>query len=245
MSTHAPSSTAPPRDMALTDDDVAGYLHDHPDFFEQHAALLERLNLPHMAGTTAVSLVERQVAVLRESNDTLERKLRNLMSVARSNDALSGKLHALTLATMSASSADESLCALEKGLREEFGADQSTVILFTDDRRFAGVDRLGFVRQASSDCDALKPFRTFIAAALPRCGQIRDAQRAFLFGQDNLHIASTALVPIGANGQIGILAIGSQDSTRFHPGMGTEFLGRLGEILGVTLARHATSAAVA
>jgi uncharacterized protein YigA (DUF484 family) len=36
----------------------------------------------------------------------------------------------------------------------------------------------------------------------------------------------------------GLLAIGSQDASRFHPGMGTLFLTHLGELIGLLLARY-------
>ena len=243
MSTQAQHTVTAETDAPLSDEAVARYLGDHPDFFEQHASLLAGLTLPHQTGGSAVSLVERQVAILRQRNDKLERKLRDLVSVARSNDALSRKLHALSMLVVGAKGVGALATALEEGLRVEFAADQSTLILFTGEQRYAGLDDLPFVREVPADASALKPFRTFIEAGRPRCGQVRDAQREFLFGQDNLHIASTALVPLGSGGTDGILAIGSKDAARFHPGMGTEFLARLGEVIGITLKRHAVSTA--
>jgi uncharacterized protein YigA (DUF484 family) len=243
MSTRAQSTATADRDPALTEDDVARFLSDHPDFFEQHAELLSHLTLPHQTGGSAVSLVERQVSVLRDRNAALDRKLRDLMSVAHSNDSLSQKLHALTLRVLDAPSSAAVIGSLEEGLRVEFGADQSTLVLFNDNHRYAGLDDLTYARQVPVGHTDLKPFKTFLEAARPRCGKVRDAMRAFLFGPDNLHIQSTALVPLGASGKVGILAIGSKDPVRFHPGMGTDFLARLGEIVGVSLKRHAVSSA--
>ena len=73
----------------LNDPSVGEYLQTYPDFFERNGALLAKLRLPHLrdAGAT-VSLVERQVEVLRERNQTLERKLKELVDVARANDVL-------------------------------------------------------------------------------------------------------------------------------------------------------------
>ena len=82
---------------ALNDDSVADFLQTFPDFFERHSALLTKLRLPHVrdAGAT-VSLVERQVEVLRERNQSLERKLKELVDVARANDALADRIHRLS-----------------------------------------------------------------------------------------------------------------------------------------------------
>jgi hypothetical protein len=40
-----------------------------------------------------------------------------------------------------------------------------------------------------------------------------------------------ALVPLGEKGSLGLLALGSADRDRFHPGMSTEFLARLADLI--------------
>ena len=81
----------------LSDATVAEYLQTFPDFFERNSPLLTKLRLPQLrdAGAT-VSLVERQVEVLRERNQSLERKLKELVDVARANDALADRIHRLS-----------------------------------------------------------------------------------------------------------------------------------------------------
>ncbi len=80
----------------ISEDAVDDYLEANPDFFERHGELLSSLRLPHGSGAT-VSLVERQVSVLRQKDMKLERKLKDLIEVARVNDALGTKMHQLTL----------------------------------------------------------------------------------------------------------------------------------------------------
>ena len=78
----------------LTDDTVVQYLQNSPDFFERHATLLAKLRLPHTRSSgQTVSLIERQVDVLRERNTGLERKLKDLVEVARLNEQLTEKIH--------------------------------------------------------------------------------------------------------------------------------------------------------
>lgn len=232
-------------DALTTEETVVQFLSDHPDFFETHANLLAAIKLPHSTGGSAVSLVERQVSILRDRNTKLERQLRELMSVARANDQLSDKLHTLSLALMEARSMRDVAQRLEEGLRKEFAADQTTLVLFDDERRYPSTDGLSFVRYVKNNAAGLKPFKTFLAGARPRCGQLRDAQREFLFGTDHLHIGSAALVPIGAGSKMGLMAIGNNDATHFHPGMSTEFLARLGDVIGVSLNHHALESAAA
>ena len=71
----------------LSEQAVHDYLAAHPDFFERHSTLLSSLHLPHASGG-AVSLVERQVSVLRQKELKLQRQLRELLNVARENDTL-------------------------------------------------------------------------------------------------------------------------------------------------------------
>ena len=54
---------------------VARYLQLNPDFFERHQPLLARLRLPHARTGATISLVERQVEVLREKQSGVEQKL--------------------------------------------------------------------------------------------------------------------------------------------------------------------------
>ena len=83
-------------DESLSEDAIHDYLADNPDFFVRHADLLSALKLPHSSGA-AVSLVERQVSVLRQKDLKHERELKELLEVAHANDALSAKIHCLTL----------------------------------------------------------------------------------------------------------------------------------------------------
>jgi len=222
---------------ALSDASVAEYLQAHPDFFERNAALLAKLRLPHRrdAGAT-VSLVERQVEVLRERNQSLERKLKELVEVARANDALAERIHRLTQRLIRAHTLPETIGAVETSLREDFDARNSVMVLFLEAARTA--DPHGrFLRTAEASDADMKGFESLLQAGKPRCGQIRDAQRDYLFGKGSVEVGSVALTPLGSKGALGLLAIGASDAERFHPGMSTEFLTRIGELVTYALTR--------
>lgn len=221
----------------LSEEAVHNYLKQNPDFFERHSSLLGSLRLPHITGGT-VSLVERQVSVLRQKDLKLERKLKELLEVARANDILASKLHQLTLQLMAAGTLAETLKALETALRTGFNADQSVLVLFGDPDSFADIHAGRFFKVIDRDDPALKPFDTFLGNHNPRCGQVRDVQRDFLFGQCASEVGSAALVPLGKKSEIGFLAIGSIDSNRFHPGMSMDFLKRLGQLVAEALRRY-------
>jgi uncharacterized protein len=222
---------------AINDGSVTQYLETYPDFFERNGALLAKLRLPHLRDSGAtVSLVERQVEVLRERNQALERKLKELVDVARANDALADRIHRLSQRLIRARTFLETVNALETSLREDFDARDSVLLLFMEQAR--GLEGAGRFLKTADPADAVvKTFESLLQSGKPRCGQIRDTQRDFLFGKDSIEIGSVALAPLGPKGALGLLAIGASDADRFHPAMSTEFLTRIGELLANALTR--------
>ena len=220
----------------LSEQSIHDFLAAHPDFFERHSTLLSSLILPHASGG-AVSLVERQVSVLRQKELKLERQLKELIQVARENDVLAAKIHELTLQLLAAADLHKTIAAVEEALRSGFGADQAVLVLFGEPEEFNDIDFGRFFRVVEKGDATLKPFGTFLNGSGARCGMIRDSQREFLFQNDADEIGSAALVPLGEGSEIGFLAVGSTDSDRFHPGMSIDFLTRLGDLVAGSLKR--------
>jgi uncharacterized protein YigA (DUF484 family) len=224
-------------DADLSESAIHDYLSEHPDFFERHGALLGSLRLPHVAGG-AVSLVERQVSVLRQKDLKLERQLKELLEVARANDSLAEKIHGLALSLIAADDLSTTLTIIEETLRTGFDASQSILVLFGNPELFKDINAGRFFLPIERSDDRVKAFNTFLNGSGPRCGQVRDAQRDFLFGKETDEIGSAALIPLGEKSAMGFLAIGSGDADRFHPGMSIDFLTRLGELVAETLKRY-------
>jgi uncharacterized protein len=216
------------------EDAIAAYLQHNPDFFERHQALLLRLRVPHARGGSTISLVERQIEVLREKHAGLEDKLAELVGVARANDVIAEKLHRFTRRLLRAGSRAEAVALIEASLREDFDSFHGVLVLIGE---YPDLAPQRFVRSIARDDAGLKSFDTLFASGKPRCGQVRDTQREFLFGQDANDIGSVALVPLGdKNAPLGVLALGSTDRDRFHPGMSTEFLARMADLITDSLA---------
>jgi len=231
------TSSARKQDI-LNDTSVADYLQTYPDFFERNSALLAKLRLPHVReGGSTISLVERQVEVLRERNQSLDRKLKELVDVARANDALADRIHRLSQRLIPAKTLLETINAIETSLREDFDAMHSVLVLFLEDAQSLEADAGRFLRGASVVDEEIKMFDSLMTAGKPRCGQVRDVQRDYLFGKDSVEIGSVALTPLGVKGALGLLAIGASDAERFHPAMSTEFLSRIGELVTYALMR--------
>ncbi len=231
-------TTRPVRGVEIAEVDeeaVASYLSATPEFFDRHAQLLARIRLPDTrSGASTVSLVERQVEVLRERNRQLERKVKDFVDVARENDVLGSRVLAMARRLIAARDDAAAIAAIESALREEFDAGQSVLVL-TASRAPQGIAEGRFLRVVPAEAPELRSFETLFSSGKPRCGQLRDSQREFLFGADAPEVGSVALVPLGSKGSIGLLACGSNDSHRFNPTMSTDFLGHIGELITAAL----------
>lgn len=232
MTSHQTSAA---RQDDLTEEDIVRFLDGDVDFFCRHPDLLARLQLPHESGQGSVSLVERQLAVLREKNRKMSRRLAELMSVARSNHELSDKVHRLALSLIRADDAASVIRTVEEVLREDFGASDTVAVLFHNPSDIVQEADTRFLRRAERQSPEIKPFASFLERGKPRCGRARDSQLEFLFPEHAMEIGSVALIPLGERSSIGMLAIGSRDSDHFHPGMSTDFLERIGELVGLAV----------
>ncbi len=201
---------------------VVAYLARNPDFLVRHPELLAGLQVPH-GGSGAVSLIERQVAMLREQLATERRRLNHLVARAREYEQLSARLHDLTVALIVARDVDQACAALEEALRREFKADAVALKLFPVDPLHRAGDPL------------VNAFIDFIDRDRCLCGSLRPEQTETLFGAAAEGILSAAVVPLRGHDYSGVLAIGSTDGQRFTPDMGTDLLERLGAIAGAKL----------
>jgi uncharacterized protein YigA (DUF484 family) len=216
---------------------IERYLGLNPDFFERHQPLLARMRLPHMRTGSTISLVERQVEVLREQKTDADRRLAEFVAVARANDQLADRIHRFTRRLLRAANAPAAIATIEASLREDFDAFDSVLLLTSPGESLRNSSDEPFLRIVATDDANIRSFEALLATGKPRCGQVRDTQREFLFGPESASIGSVALVPLGETGSLGLLALGSAERERFHPGMSTEFLKRMGELITDALSR--------
>lgn len=214
-------------DAMMDESILAEYLSTHPDFFQRHPQLLETLQVPH--GTGTASLIERQVTVLREKSRDLEEQLNGLIRTARGNEQIVTRLQRFTLELMRAEGIDDVITTCHEILRDDFNADFVTLKII------GGDDTMHFV---SEDNKILKHFDSLFDSNRPVCGRLKHEQQEFLFKKNSENVKSVALIPLSGVNKIGLLALGSENETRFHPGMGTVFISHLGELISTSLKHH-------
>jgi len=206
--------------------DVVAYLRANPAFFAEHDDLLLELQVPHQRGDS-VSLVERQLKLLRDRNIEMRHRLSQLMDVARDNDRLFDKTRRLILDLLDASSLEEVVMAVEDSLRQEFQVPFVSLILFSESATPVG-------RWVSSEA-AHQAIGGLLSGGKSVSGALREHELDFLFGEEQRRqIGSTALAPLG---QHGVLAIASRDPQHYKSSVGTLFLSYIAEVLGRVLPR--------
>jgi uncharacterized protein YigA (DUF484 family) len=206
----------------ISEEQVRDYLKAQGDFLQRNPDLLDHLHVSHASGS-AVSLVEKQVSVLRERNTEMRHRLNALTATARENDLLYEHTRSTVLRLLDAGTVDELYDAFLGAMREDFAVEHATMILFGDG------DTGERVRYESPERAKIE-IGPLLRGRKPVCGVLRQEELTYLF-PDAGAVGSAALVPLSRSEELGLIAVGSSDAERYHTGMGTLFLTHIADIL--------------
>ncbi len=211
--------------------EVVRYLRDNPNFFERHLELLADMILPHQPQGT-ISLIERQVSVLRDQKQDLKQRLQQLLDNAKQNENLSTRMNQLILDLLDSNDFDSLLALIQQRLKTDFNADAVVIRLFNSEDASALRSHPDIVDWSEP---ALGAFEKVIAGRKPVCGTLKPGQLDALFNDYADVVRSAALIPLMESETskkcFGLLAIGSHDPQRFRANMGTMFLSHLSHVL--------------
>lgn len=223
---------SPEKKPILSEQDVCDYLREHSDFFVDHPDLLADINLPHDSGD-AVSLVERQVALLRERNIDMRHRLGKLLDNARENDRLFDKTKRLVLTLLEARSLRDLVETVFLSFDRDFDIPYTSLVLFGDQSRLPEcAARIVGIHEAREAVGRI------ISSSKAICGDLPPAELEFLFPGQAGEIGSAAVVPLQHGNCFGLLAVGNSDPNHYRSSMGTLFLTYIAEVLNRTLPRH-------
>jgi len=216
----------------LEPEQIEAYLREHPDFFEQHHELLAEISLPHESGS-AVSLVERQVAILRERNIDMRHRLSKLLDNARDNDKLFDKTKRLVLSLLEGQDMGDIIDALHYSFDKDFNIHYTSVILFGNaDKIPSSQARIVTIAEAREHVGPL------LKNSRAVCGTLGAKEMQFIFGEHASEIGSVATVPLIHGSVFGLLSIGNRDPQYYRSSMGTLFLSYIAEVLNRLLPKY-------
>ncbi len=226
--------TAEREQQLAIDLELISLLRENSDILQRHPELLAVLEVPHQSGQ-AVSLIERQVSVLRQQTQEQDKRLRELMDVARDNERLVESRHNLALNLLAAHDLNDVVSTVLDVLSNELSADYAVVKLFSDDKERIE-ESSGLFVDASDE--ALTAFKTMLEQKNTVCGKAIIEQKAFLFEENADNIKSVAVIPLVAGANLGLIGLGANDVERFKSSMGTDFLSQIGDLVSASLAIH-------
>ena len=214
----------------ITEDDIAHFLLNTPDFFMRHAEVLASVQFisPHSHRT--VSLQERQAEMLREKIKHLESRLMEMIRHGSENIMLSDKIVQWARGLLGVTDAASLPALVAETIKKQFAVPQVTLRLWGLRSEFASLPV-----SAAVD-DELKAFTDGLSD--PYCG-MNTGFDAVQWLDSPSAAASIALVPLRqssqSNASFGLLVLASPDTQRFRENMGTDFLERFGEIASAAL----------
>lgn len=219
----------------ITEQDIAEFLIQTPDFFERHAELLTAVQLTSPHGGRAVSLQERQAEMLREKIKGLEHRVMDMVRHGHENTAITHKIHQWSRQLLALPDAAALPQAVEQGIHTLFDVPQVALRLWGTAGAHAEAP---FARDASEDV------RSFASSlTMPFCGPNLGFE-ATAWLPRAAEVQSLALLPLRRGAidsadepAFGLLVLGSPDSHRFEATMGTEYLVRMAELASAALSR--------
>lgn len=215
----------------MKSEDVAHYLQDHPEFFEQYSDLLNLVTLSDPHSGRAISITEKQMVKLRDKVRALEAKLAELIGFGEENDAISGKVHGLAVALVAAGDRASVTRALYSHLGGAFAVPHVTLRLWDNGQ--------GDGHESEPVTNAVKVFASSLQQ--PYCGAVSGQESLAWFGEAAAHLRSMTQIalrqPDGTC--FGLLVMASEEAHRFYPELGTLYLERIGDMAAAALLRVA------
>jgi len=214
---------------------VRGYLRDHPTFFDENPDILETMIVSHKP-EGAISLIERQLVVLRSRNSDMQEQLDNLYSTAQENELMFEKTNRLVSGLLDANNLGTLVESLYDSLGKDYGIEAYSLTLFGDE-----VNLPKSLAKISSSDEAHKDAASILSSPKALCGKLGTSEMNFLFGDHQNTLASAAAVVLGQDNKVGILALGNTDPYFYQNDMGTIFLDYIANVLSRLLPQHLQS----
>ena len=223
-----------PLSNPITEDDIANYLANTPDFFLRHAELLAAVQFTSPHSNRAVGLQERQAEMLREKIKSLEQRIMEMIRHGSENVMLSDKILRWARSLLMVSDLHALPASIEQDIQGQFSVPQVGMRLWGVAPEYAG---LTAAQEVSEDA------KVFASSLMePFCG-LNTGFESVGWLEDPSTVTSLALIPLrgGESGSMtpafGLLVLASPDPHRFHSGMGTDFLARIGELVSAATSR--------
>jgi uncharacterized protein YigA (DUF484 family) len=216
--------------MKFGSEEVAQYLKQHPQFFDEYADMLSDIYVPHPHGGRAIPISQRQIVTLRDNNQVLQDKLRELVKFGEENDVIGEKIHHLSIMLLTFPHLNDLLNKLNSILQENFSIPHVELRLWNID--FGSLEISKFINTNTE-------IHTMTNSLLhPYCGPQLTDEIKHWFGEGATNLRSYSMIPLKTKQTIGLLVLASEEPQRFYPEMGTLYLQRMGDLISTAISRY-------
>jgi uncharacterized protein YigA (DUF484 family) len=222
----------------ITEEDIANFLVNTPDFFERHAELLSAVRLTSPHSHRAVSLQERQAEMMREKIRVLELRMMDMMRHGTENEVLIERMQHWVKSLLMTTNARDLPHTLADHIQRDFMVPQVAIKVW-------GVSEAFQIEPfAQSVIDPIKEFAASLRTPYVGINQNFDAVQWL---PDPAVVQSVALIALRATRAedtpqtameqpvIGLLVLASPDPQRYYEGMGTTLIERMGDLASAAL----------
>lgn len=227
----------------MNKDQVAIYLNEHPEFFNEYPELLKKIkdieeeDLP-IEPMSTLSMAGRIIKRVHDDKEHLKSKLEWLFEISRANEKIQDHLFEIERLVLTSTNLDQMVNQLQKEIPNRFGIPSVKICLvkgsdhFMEDRlrqRYNGTldETVKFICQDTANSwfsNGLKPILR------------SEVEESEMFGPEIEGIKSEALIPIVAQDvMVGAIAFGSPNPFHFHDGLGTDFLERMADKIAISI----------
>ena len=216
----------------VSNKEIVEYLILNPDFFKENPEVLNAIEIVHESGA-AVSLIQKQVELLRSNYNSTTDKLMELLGIAKANENIFSLTKKLIIELIDASNIEEVVSLLENSFESDFGAKTSRLLFFTESPKDLPKDRIKSLSEAKKIlATLLKPDEIY-------CGVIDKGLANFIFNKKS-KINEIALVPLNCNSVKGLIALGSDEPGKYNKNKDTLFLDFIAEVVSKLVDNHNT-----
>lgn len=218
-------------DGEVSTEQVIDYLKANPDFFQINADLLVDLNFVHDTKGEAVSLIQRQVELLRSHLSQNRERLVELARNANHNESLLKRFQELCVALATAEDHNHTLNILQRTICLDFGLSLLEVVVEEGTWKEPGEQIIELNHEAYQDfANSIYNIPIFL-------GKTPAKLREGVLANKNELARSIALIKIKFGESEGYILVGSKDENHFQNDMGTEFVNFIGEYVNAVLSR--------
>lgn len=216
------------KNLSGTTEEIAEYLHNHPDFLVLHPELIPDLVIPHTTEENITSLIEYQVSRLRQQLADLQRIVHEMESGSTGGRKFASSIHALSLELLACTSLEKLYKCLRTGLKTYYSADRVQLLLFS---KYDASENCSGMHFMDSSSKLRFMFTEIFHRNKPLCGSLQEEHLLELFDGDIELIKSTVLLSMDDAFWQGLLVLGSRKPDCYSHGFELDLLVYLKDIV--------------